>query len=165
MIAYDKLTWINNNLDLFHAVNLVIDETTYGTQLIGLQTDIGQILLDYINSNNIVLPVESSELTVYEADLTIPELIAAIQDAVQNLLDSKAHELNYDNGFAIASYVNSTVPKFRDEARRFIAWRDSCWAKCYEFLGLFESGEIGRPTVEQVLQSLPTLDWNENQTN
>ena len=65
----------------------------------------------------------------------------------------------YDNGFAIASYAASTNETFRDEAQRFIAWRDGVWSKCYEILADFESGEIEMPTVDYVMERLPTLDW------
>ena len=86
--------------------------------------------------------------------------ITEIQLAVQNLLDSKAREKNYDNGFAIASYANSTDAIFHDEANRFIAWRDACWRECYNILAQFQSGEIEMPTVEYVLERLPSLNWN-----
>ena len=85
--------------------------------------------------------------------------ISEIQVAVQNLLDSKAREKNYDNGFAIASYANSTDVIFHEEANRFIAWRDTCWRKCYNILAQFQSGEIEMPTVEYVLNRLPSLEW------
>ena len=85
--------------------------------------------------------------------------IAEIQTAVQNLLDSKAQEKNYDNGFAIASYANSTDTIFHDEANRFIVWRDQCWRECYNILAQFQSGEIEMPTVDYVLERLPSLDW------
>ena len=86
--------------------------------------------------------------------------ITEIQSAVQNLLDSKAREKNYDNGFAIASYANSTDTIFHEEANRFIAWRDACWRECYNILAQFQSGEIEMPTVEYVLSRLPSLNWN-----
>ena len=86
--------------------------------------------------------------------------IAEIQVAVQNLLDAKAQEKNYDNGFAIASYANSTDTIFHDEANRFITWRDQCWRECYNILAQFQSGEIEMPTVEYVLSRLPSLNWN-----
>lgn len=89
----------------------------------------------------------------------ITQRITEIQIAVQNLLDSKAKEKLYDNGFAIASYATSTVEKFRNEASSFIAWRDACWTKCYEILALFQNGEIPMPTVEEVMLQLPTLEW------
>lgn len=87
--------------------------------------------------------------------------ITEIQSAVQNLLDSKAQEKNYDNGFAIASYANSTDTIFHEEANRFIAWRDTCWRECYNILAQFQNGEIEMPTVEYVLERLPTLDWEQ----
>lgn len=85
--------------------------------------------------------------------------ITEIQSAVQNLLDSRAQEKNYDNGFAIASYANSTDTIFHEEANRFIAWRDQCWRECYDILAQFQSGELEMPTVEYVLERLPTLEW------
>ena len=85
--------------------------------------------------------------------------ITEIQLAVQNLLDFKAQEKNYDNGFAIASYANSTDTIFHEEATRFIAWRDTCWRECYNILAQFQNGEIEMPTVEYVLERLPTLEW------
>lgn len=163
IIAYDRLAWINNDLDLFHAVNLQIDDENYGEQIIGLQTNIGQQLLTYINDNNIILPVESETVSEDISLLTDAEMIERIQVAVQNLLDSKAHELNYDDGFAIASYANSTVEKFRTEARRFIEWRDQCWDKCYDLLALYQDEQIERPTPQSVLEVLPVLNWNENE--
>ena len=98
----------------------------------------------------------------YEAPVvvTVEQRIKEIQDAVQNLLDAKAHEKLYDNGFAIASYATSTVESFRTEAQQFIAWRDACWLKCYEILDLFQTGQIEMPSVEYVMERLPTLTWN-----
>ena len=85
--------------------------------------------------------------------------IDEIKVSVQNVLDAKAQEKNYDNGFAIASYANSTDTIFHDEANRFIVWRDQCWRECYNILAQFQSGEIEMPTVEYVLERLPSLNW------
>ena len=84
-----------------------------------------------------------------------------IQNAVQNLLDSKAKEKNYDNGFAIASYALSTNDTFRSEAGRFIAWRDAVWGKCYQILDAYKAGEIEMPSVENVIAVLPELEWDD----
>jgi hypothetical protein len=89
----------------------------------------------------------------------VQERVTEIQVAVQNLLDSKAKEKLYDDAFAICSYANSTDETFNSEANQFIAWRDQCWRKCYEILGLFQNGDIPMPTVGEVLRQLPTLDW------
>ena len=82
---------------------------------------------------------------------------------VQQLLDAKAQERGYDNSFTLASYATSTVPKFKQEAQDFITWRDAVWTKCYSMLDDYLAGNIARPTVDDVLQQLPTLEWtNEN---
>ena len=101
-------------------------------------------------------PHKSEEQKQHEA---VQKRIIEIQIAVQTLLDGKAKEKMYDNGFAIASYAASTNETFRDEAQRFIAWRDGVWSKCYEILADFESGEIEMPSVDYVMERLPTLDW------
>ena len=85
--------------------------------------------------------------------------IAEIKAAVQNTLDLKAKEKDYDTAVSLASYVTSTDDEFHEQANRFIAWRDQCWRKCFEIIGLFNNGDIPMPTVGEVLRQLPTLDW------
>ena len=84
-----------------------------------------------------------------------------IQTAVQAVLDRKAKEKNYDNGFAVASYALSTNDTFRNEAGKFIAWRDAVWAKCYQILDAYKAGEIEMPSVENVIAVLPELEWDD----
>lgn len=84
-----------------------------------------------------------------------------IQTAVQAVLDGKAKEKNYDNGFAVASYALSTNDTFRSEAAKFIAWRDAVWAKCYQILDAYKAGEIEMPSVENVIAVLPELEWDD----
>ena len=84
-----------------------------------------------------------------------------IQTAVQAVLDKKAKEKNYDNGFAVASYALSTNDTFRSDAGKFIAWRDAVWAKCYQILDAYKAGEIEMPSVENVIAVLPELEWDD----
>lgn len=84
-----------------------------------------------------------------------------IQTAVQAVLDRKAKEKNYDNGFAVASYALSTNDTFRSDAGKFIAWRDAVWAKCYQILDAYKAGEIEMPSVENVIAVLPELEWDD----
>ena len=84
-----------------------------------------------------------------------------IQTAVQAVLDKKAKEKNYDNGFALAGYALSTNDTFRSEAGKFIAWRDAVWAKCYQILDAYKAGEIEMPSVENVIAVLPELEWDD----
>ena len=89
----------------------------------------------------------------------VNQRIAQIKSAVQNTLDLKAKEKDYDTAVSLASYVTSTDDEFHEQANRFIAWRDQCWRKCFEIIGLFNNGDIPMPTVGEVLRQLPTLDW------
>lgn len=82
-----------------------------------------------------------------------------IINAVQERLDNEAKTKGYDNGFACASYATSTIPNFKDESDKFIAWRDQCWVLCYDLLAKYLQGVIQRPTVDDVLNSLPILEW------
>ena len=84
-----------------------------------------------------------------------------IQTAVQSVLDGKAKEKNYDNGFALAGYALSTNNTFRSEAGKFIAWRDAVWARCYQILDAYKAGEIEMPSVENVVAVLPELEWDD----
>ena len=84
-----------------------------------------------------------------------------IQTAVQLVLDGKAKEKNYDNGFALAGYALSTNDTFRSEAAKFIAWRDAVWARCYQILDAYKAGEIEMPSVENVIAVLPELEWDD----
>ena len=84
-----------------------------------------------------------------------------IQTAVQAVLDGKAKEKNYDSGFAVASYALSTNDTFRNEAGKFIAWRDAVWARCYQILDAYKAGEIEIPSVENVIAVLPELEWDD----
>ena len=89
----------------------------------------------------------------------VNQRIAQIKSAVQNTLDLKAKEKDYDTAVSLASYVTSTDDEFHEQANRFIAWRDQCWRKCFEIIGLFNNGDIPMPTVGEVLRQLPELNW------
>lgn len=90
----------------------------------------------------------------------LEELKASIISSVQQVLDSTAQSRGYDNGFALASYSNSTDDIFRHEAEAFVVWRDKAWRYCYNLLDRFLAGEIEQPTVEYVLENMPKVEWN-----
>lgn len=90
----------------------------------------------------------------------LEELKASIISSVQQALDSTAQSRGYDNGFALASYSNSTDAIFRHESEAFVVWRDKAWRYCYNLLDMFLAGEIEQPTVEYVLENMPKIEWN-----
>lgn len=79
--------------------------------------------------------------------------------AVQQRLDEVARSRNYDNMLSLASYANSTNPKFKAEALAGIAWRDECWGLFYAKLATVGAGEETLPSVEEALALLPAMEW------
>jgi hypothetical protein len=88
-----------------------------------------------------------------------PQVIKEIQDLVQTYIDGIAKEKSYENGFALANYAESTNETFRNEALKFIPFRDKCWVTCYEILAKYENGEIDRPEPEDIFDYLPRFRW------
>lgn len=87
------------------------------------------------------------------------QLKKSIIDSVQKELDTTAQSKGYDNGFALASYSNSTDEIFKQEAEAFVVWRDKCWRYCYDLLDKYLANEIEEPTVEYVLENMPKVEW------
>ncbi len=76
---------------------------------------------------------------------------------VQNLMDTEATKLGYDNCNSVCTYVNTGVQKFDDEGNAFRAWRSAVWSKGYEILAEVKEGKRAIPTVEELLAELPKL--------
>lgn len=86
---------------------------------------------------------------------TVPEYVAAIQA----VLDTKAHERNYDNILSACTYATSTVPKFKAEGQACVDWRDAMWSTAYSLLADVNAGTMEQPTLEALLAMLPSLTW------
>lgn len=90
---------------------------------------------------------------------TVEEIQASMISAVQAMLDAKSKERGYDGILSACSYASSTNPKFAAEGQACVEWRDAVWSKCYEILGdvVAEKREI--PTVEELIDMLPKMQW------
>jgi hypothetical protein len=95
---------------------------------------------------------------------TIEEITARYTAAVQERLDAFARTRGYDGIISACSYVTSAVPQFRLEAARCVTARDATWAKCYQVMGAVLSGERDTPTLEELFETLPELEWPESET-
>jgi len=87
------------------------------------------------------------------------QTLAALTNAVQQHLDSKARERNYDGILSACSYVSSTNIQFAAEAQACVEWRDACWAGCYEVMTAVKLGTREIPTSEELVEALPVLEW------
>lgn len=87
------------------------------------------------------------------------EMIASVQQAVQQRLDDFARTRAYDGILSAATYATSSVPKFAAEGQYAVQARDASWAACYQIMADVQAGMRVMPSVEQVLSELPTLEW------
>ena len=92
---------------------------------------------------------------------TVEEQKAAYEFAVQSHLDAIARTRGYNNTYMCLSYLNSTNEIWKRESNAFNVWRDSVWRKAYEILNTFKTGEIEKPTIDEVIAQLPKIDWND----
>jgi len=157
-VSYTSIAWVNNDQQILHVVDLTIGEDNYGSQLIPTQSSIGQTIMRYLTDNDIVIPVESTNLED-EAELTDERLFVIVQENIQAYIDNFAHTRDYDNAIYCISYKNSIVPRFRNEARRMMVYRDLCWAIATDFNLKYKNGERERPTLEEIMNALPKLSW------
>lgn len=88
------------------------------------------------------------------------QMIKNYSSKLQNKINEKAQEKSYEDGFACASYINSTNDAWKAEATQFIAWRDSCWQYAHDIQTKVESGEIQPPSIEDFIAGMPTLIWS-----
>ena len=115
---------------------------------------------DILNSIDILLAKKEERDYVEPTPPTEAEIQKCLTDGVQNWMDSKVHERNYDNVHTcVGTYLYSPIEKFRLEAEAVRDWVSYVWAKCYEILAQVEAGERDIPTLEEVISELPVLVW------
>lgn len=114
-------------------------------------------------SNNVVIDCTTGAVTFLP--LT-PEQIADsaptqtdYSNAIQAHIDATAQSRQYSNGFALASYVTSTIPAWAVEAQTFVAWRDQVWVYAYTELAKVQAAQRAVPTIAGFVGELPIISW------
>ena len=89
---------------------------------------------------------------------TLDEAKTRIGAVVQGHIDAAAAARGYRNGDAMAGYITSIIPSWRDEAQAFVSWRDAVWVECFQVLGaVLEGAPV--PTEDDVIAGLPVPVW------
>ena len=86
------------------------------------------------------------------------EIVAAVQQAVQQRLDDFARTRAYDGILSACTYATSKIEKFATEGQYAVQARDATWATCYAIMADVQQGQRPMPTVEQVRAELPVLE-------
>ena len=104
---------------------------------------------------NTTFDAETGKLTTEVAWEDIPAEVVRgmIQSQVQEMVDGAARARGYRSGEACATYALSTNPKWKAEAKAFIAWRDDAWRRAFEMI------ENPPETVEIAINSIPAIGW------
>lgn len=98
-------------------------------------------------------------LRVWTVTPRAPEAVqAAYGAAIQDHIDAAAQARGYADGFALASYVTSTISAWSAEATAFITWRDSVWVHAHSELAKVQGGGA-MPSIEDFVGSLPAITW------
>ena len=109
--------------------------------------------LSWCAAGNVALPVAPPYV------LHSPQHYQAIRSAAWEWMTAWVNERRYDSVETCVGYFNSGVPRYRDEARAMVAWRD---AVNQELEALVLAAPAGIETWEQVRELLPqpeTFNW------
>ena len=99
--------------------------------------------------------IETGEPEPEPTPLTVADYTTAIDSHVEETARSKG----YNSAAHLSGYATSTVPTWASEAAAFISWRDQVWLTAVEILRQVTDGEIEQPTIEDLIASLPVIDW------
>ena len=109
-----------------------------------------------------IWPQGMVQITQSEADallapppLTLAQIQAQLEAAVQTYIDSKAKAKGYDSANSCISYLNSTNTAWKADATAMNAWRDAVWLYCFTNA----SSATPSTTWAQLLPLLPTAPW------
>jgi len=157
MDQHDYLEWVANG-------------NAPGVEVIGRFLSIadGKIITDPLK--DVILRIESGERFLSIVDgiavidpnkdaILLAELKQQFVSAVQIMLDTTARTRNYDGILSACTYATSTNQTFKAEAQACVAWRDAVWSTCYTIMADVESGSRNMPSIQELLNELPALNW------
>ena len=113
----------------------------------------------YVNGKLVDMsPDEEVEFLVSQAAGSAPraEDYAA---AIQAHVDGVAKSREFNDGVTAATYLTSTVARWKADAEAFVAWRDVVWAYSYGELDKVRNGERPQPSIADFINELPAISW------
>ncbi len=101
----------------------------------------------------------NDEILSWENEAKLLKFKAEATELINRHVETTAQEKGYDNGFACATYINSTIPQWQAEAQAFVAWRDNVWLFAITNLQQIEAGQVPIPELDELIGLLPQIEW------
>lgn len=79
--------------------------------------------------------------------------------AVQKWMDTTVQKRGYDNIVSVCTYATSSDITFSAEGKAAKEWRDKVWRYCYDVVADIVSGKRSIPSISELLNELPKLEW------
>lgn len=114
--------------------------------------------VQYSNDGS-VKPEEPAVEPVVPKEPTADEIKQMLIDGVQNWMDEVAASRGYDGILSVCTYIDTGVERFDTEGEQARKWRSQVWAYCYAYLDEVLAGTRTIPTLEELIEELPKLDW------
>lgn len=104
--------------------------------------------------------VEYYECVAIPPHVPTPEEIKQeLINGIQAYMNTTAQTKGYDDIFTAISYENSEDEIFKAEGKACRVWRDRVWRSCYNILDEVLAGKREIPTLEELIEELPKIDW------
>lgn len=94
------------------------------------------------------------------AFLNRPPTLDDYRRAVDAHVEAVAQARGYNNAATLASYINSTVQDWADEAAAFIPWRDGVWVYTFNTLAAVEGGASPPENPAALVALLAAPPWS-----
>lgn len=108
----------------------------------------------WITAGNVPVPMDAPAAP---APPSVSEIIEQYRQAIQDFLDTRAAERDYDNIQTAALRAALPNSPFHDEGVAYGEWMDSCWAVGIAVMNSAVANEIPTPTIPQLLAMMPEL--------
>lgn len=112
-----------------------------------------------------ILPVDDWELgegVAYRGYRVVdlpPPTVADYSAAIQDHMDRKAQEKQYDGIQTAVTYRDDPNPQFAAEGQALFVWRSQVWSTALALMEQMSQGGGPAPTIEQVIAMLPAFEW------
>lgn len=122
----------------------------------------------WCNANGCTIEDMGDYYEVVEIPPYIPtekEIQEKLERGIEAWMNTVVAERDYDSiDTCIARYTDSPNPKYAQEAKAVKNWNTAVWDKCWDILAEVKEGKREIPTLEEVIEELPKLDWGDSNT-